>query len=125
MRFASLRKINSECVMSVSLLTSPAALPAPSIVPSKSSSPLPSATSSLAAKPAETAAQKFTDYANMTPAQRLQAEMMSQLGITEDQFKAMSPADQAKVMDKIREMIKQQAQNTGDRRTGLLTDISA
>ena len=111
--------------MSISLLTSPAASPAPSIVPSKSSSPLPSATSSLAAKPAETAAQKFMDYANMTPAQRLQAEMMSQLGITEDQFKAMSPADQAKVMDKIREMIKQQAQNTGDRRTGLLTDISA
>jgi hypothetical protein len=125
MRFASLRKINSECVMSISLLASPAASPAPSIVPSKSSSPLPSATSSLAAKPAETAAQKFTDYANMTPAQRLQAEMMSQLGITEDQFKAMSPADQAKVMDKIRDMIKQQAQNTGDQRTGLLTDISA
>jgi hypothetical protein len=70
-------------------------------------------------------AQKFMDYANMTPAQRLQAEMMSQLGITEDQFKAMSPADQAKVMDKIRDMIKQQAQNTGDQRTGLLTDISA
>jgi hypothetical protein len=48
------------------------------------------------------------DYANMTPVQRMQAEMMSQLGITEDQFKAMSPADQAKVMDKIRDMIKQQ-----------------
>jgi hypothetical protein len=125
MGFASLRNINSEFVMSISLLTSPATSPAPSIVPSKSSSPLPSATSSLAAKPAETAAQKFMDYANMTPAQRLQAEMMSQLGITEDQFKAMSPADQAKVMDKIRDMIKQQAQNTGDQRTGLLTDISA
>jgi hypothetical protein len=50
---------------------------------------------------------------------------MSQLGITEDQFKAMSPADQAKVMDKIRELIKQQAQNTGDQRTGLITDMSA
>jgi hypothetical protein len=59
-----------------------------------------SATSSLAAKPTETAAQKFKDYANMTPAQRLQAEMMSQLGITEHQFKAMSLADQAKVMDR-------------------------
>ena len=110
--------------MSVWLLTSPAALPAPSIVPSKSSSPLRSATSSLAAKPAETAAQKFMDYANMTPAQRLQAQMMSQLGITEDQFKAMSPADQAKVMDKIRDMIKQQAQNSSTPRPGLITDMS-
>jgi hypothetical protein len=106
--------------MPISFPTPPTASPAPSVVPSKSAS-----ASSLAAKPAETAAQKFMDYANMTPAQRLQAEMMSQLGITEDQFKAMSPADQAKVMDKIRELIKQQAQNTGDQRTGLLTDISA
>jgi hypothetical protein len=107
--------------MSISLPTPPTTSPAPSVAASKS----PSAASRLAAKPAETAAQKFMDYAHMTPAQRLQAEMMSQLGITEDEFKAMSPADQAKVMDKIREMIKQQAQNTGDQRTGLLTDISA
>jgi hypothetical protein len=77
--------------MSVSFPTAPTASPAPSIAPSKSAS-----ATSLAAKPAETAAQKFMDYANMTPAQRMQAEMMSQLGITEDQFKAMSPADQAK-----------------------------
>ena len=28
-------------------------------------------------------------------------------------------------MDKIRELTKQQVQNTGDQRTGLLTDISA
>jgi hypothetical protein len=105
--------------MSISFPTSPTASPAPSIVPSKSSS-----ATSLAAKPAETAAQKFMDYANMTPAQRMQAEMMSQLGITEDQFKAMSPADQAKVMDKIRDMIKQQTQNSGDQRAGLITDMS-
>ena len=37
----------------------------------------------------------------------------------------MSPADQAKVMDKIRDMIKQQTQNSGDQRAGLITDISA
>jgi hypothetical protein len=119
MRFALLRNINSECVMSISLLTAPAASPAPSVLPSKSASP-----TSLAAKPAETAAQKFMDYANMTPAQRMQAEMMSQLGITEDQFKAMSPADQAKVMDKIRDLIKQQAQNSSTQRPGLITDMS-
>jgi hypothetical protein len=117
-------KINSEFAMSISLLASLGPALTSLISPSKSSSPLPSATSSLAAKPAETAAQKFMDYANMTPAQRLQAQMMSQLGITEDQFKAMSPADQAKVMDKIRDMIKQQAQNSSTPRSGLITDMS-
>jgi hypothetical protein len=106
--------------MSITFSPSPSASPAPSIAPSKSSG----ATATLAAKPAETAAQKFLDYANMTPAQRMQAEMLNQLGITEDQFKAMSPADQQKVMDKVRDMIKQQTQNSGSQRAGLITDMS-
>jgi hypothetical protein len=93
--------------------------------------PTPSATPSLGqqksavtAKPADSAVQKFLEYANMTPAERLHAEMLSQLGLTEDQFKAMSPADQQKVEDKIRELIKQQAEKSNDKRTGLITDMS-
>jgi hypothetical protein len=97
------------------------ATPSPtSVTPSASGS----AAASLAPKP-ETAAQKFLEYANMTPAQRLQAEMLGQLGITEEQFKAMTPAEQQKVMDKVRDMIKQQIQNGSDKRTGMITDISA
>jgi hypothetical protein len=95
--------------------------PTPSAIQLKSGS----ATASLAVKPAETAAQKFLDYANKTPAERLQAEMLGQLGLTEEQFKAMSPAEQQKVVDKIREMVKQQVQNSSDKRTGMITDISA
>jgi hypothetical protein len=79
----------------------------------------------LAAKPAETAEQKFLDYAKMTPAERMHAQMLAQLGLTEDQFKAMSPADQQKIEDKIREMVKQQVQNSSDKRTGMITDKSA
>ena len=99
--------------------------PTASVGPSKSASATASLATSLATKPAETAAQKFLDYANMTPAERLQAQMLNQLGISEDQFKAMSPADQQKVLDKIREMLKQQLQNSSDKRTGMITDISA
>jgi hypothetical protein len=61
----------------------------------------------------------------MTPAQRLHAQMLAKLGLTEDQFNAMSPADQQKIDDKIREMIKQQVDNTGDKRPGMITDKSA
>ena len=80
----------------------------------------------LSAKPAEakTAEQKFLEYAGMTPAERMHAQMLAQLGVTEDQFKAMSPADQQKVEDKIRDMIKQQTENSSDKRTGLITDKS-
>jgi hypothetical protein len=80
---------------------------------------------SLSAKAAKTAAQQFLAYANMTPAQRLHAQMLAKLGLTEDQFKAMSPADQQKVEDKIRDMIKKQLSESNDKRTGMITDKSA
>lgn len=50
--------------------------------------------------------------------------MLAELGLTEDQFKAMSPADRQKTEDKIREMIKQQVANGTDKRTGMITDKS-
>ena len=82
---------------------------------------------SLTAKPAETktAEQKFLEYARMTPAERMHAAMLAQLGITEDQFKAMDPAARQKIEDKIRDMIRQQASSSGDKRTGLIADKTA
>jgi hypothetical protein len=77
---------------------------------------------SLSAKAAKTAAQQFLEYANMTPAERLHAQMLAKLGLTEDQFKAMDPAAQQKIEDKIREMIKQQLAASSDKRTGMITD---
>jgi hypothetical protein len=50
--------------------------------------------------------------------------MLAQLGLTEDQFKAMSPADQQKVEDKIRDMIKKRVDNSPDKPTGMITDKS-
>lgn len=91
---------------------------------SSASSSNQSASTGMAAKSANSAVQQFLQYADMTPAQRMQAQMLSQLGLTEDQFKAMSPADQQKVEAKIQQMIKQQAQETAEKRTGLITDIS-
>jgi hypothetical protein len=88
--------------------------------------PAPSATkSALTAKSTQTAEQKFLEWAKMTPAERMHAQMLSQLGITEDQFKAMDPAAQQKIEEKIRDMIKKQAENGNDKRTGLITDKTA
>jgi hypothetical protein len=122
MSFARLRETCPEFVMSISF---PSGFTAPSPTPSVGQSKSTSAATSLAAKPAQTPAQKFLEYANMTPAERMQAQMLNELGITEDQFKAMTPAEQQKVLDKIRELVKQQVQNSSDKRTGMITDISA
>ena len=80
--------------------------------------------SSLTAKLPEpkTPEEKFLEYAKMTPAERMHAAMLAQLGITEDQFKAMDSAAKQKIEEKIREMVRQQAENGGDKRAGLVTD---
>src|SRR5882672_5474637 len=85
MAFARLREANPEFAMSVSFS---GALPTASFDKVKAAT--------LTAKPAETktAEQKFLEYAKMTPAERMHAAMLAQMGLTEDQFKAMDPAAQ-------------------------------
>jgi len=61
----------------------------------------------------------------MTPAQRLHAEMLAKLGLTEDQFKALPPAQQQKVEQQITDMIKKQMADNNDTRTGMITDKTA
>jgi hypothetical protein len=73
---------------------------------------------------AQSPEQQLLEYANMTPAQQLFASMLGKLGITEDQFKAMSPAEQQKTEDKIRDMIKKQLDNSAQKPAGMITDKS-
>lgn len=80
-----------------------------------------SSDSQSAHSPAE---QKFLDYMKMSPAERMHAAIMSQLGITEDEYNAMDPAAQKAVEQKIQQMVQQQAEQSNDKRTGLITDIS-
>ena len=56
------------------------------------------------------AAAELEKYVKMTPAQRMQAAIMKSLGITQEQFDAMTPEQQASVTAKIAEIMKQQMQ---------------
>ncbi|PIB93051.1 hypothetical protein [Caulobacter sp. FWC2] len=69
----------------------------------------------------------FLKYQAMTPAQKMRAMMLSKLGVTEEQVKAMSPEDRAKIEQKLKDMIKQQVQNDPDKKgqKGLVADIMA
>ena len=62
--------------------------PASSKVPVTPGAAAPSSTAASSTTPgansADSAVQKFEQYANMTPAQRLHAEMLAQLGMTLD-----------------------------------------
>lgn len=96
-----------------------------SIPASMTSGSLPSSGNLAAKSKSSSVEQQFLAYAEKTPAQRLFDSMLQQLGLTEDDFKAMSPQDQQKVVEKIQQMIKQQAQDKSDTRTGLVMDKTA
>lgn len=72
----------------------------------------------------EPAEQKFLDYMKMSPAERLYDAILSQLGLTKDEVNAMGPEAKKAVEEKIQQMIKQEAERSNDKRTGLITDVS-
>jgi hypothetical protein len=75
--------------------------------------------------PAQSPEEKFLAYAKMSPAEKLRAALLSQLGLTEEKVKAMSPEDQQKVEEKIRDLIKQAAEKQMEKtgQGGFVTDI--
>jgi hypothetical protein len=77
--------------------------------------------------PTSNAREEFEKFATMSPAERMRASILQQLGVTEDQLAAMTPdqrkAMEQKITDKVREMVEETANKTG--RTGLLADIRA
>ena len=58
----------------------------------------------------KSAEQELADYVNMTPAQRLRADILKKLGITEEELAAMPPEQRKAVDAKITELMQQQEQ---------------
>lgn len=85
----------------------------------------PASGAGLTAGPEKSAKDEFMDYAKLTPAQKMRAAMLSKLGVTEEQLKAMSPEDRKKIEDKIKDLIKQQVENDPKMKKGSLLDVSA
>ena len=68
--------------------------------------------------------QDFLDYAKMSPAERMRENILKSLGMTEQQFEKLSPAQQQAVNQKIQQiMLQQMQQNAG--KTGQLVNVSA
>lgn len=84
-----------------------------------SSKPLPNGLQSTEAKSVE---QKFLDTVGKTPAQRMFNAMLGQLGLTEEEYQAMDPAEQQKVAQKIQEMIERQMEKGGNAEPGMVLD---
>jgi hypothetical protein len=71
------------------------------------------------------AEQAFSDYAKMTPAQKMRAAILGSMGLTEEQLKAMDPKERQKIEDKIRAIIKEKVEQAVEKQTGVAVDIKA
>lgn len=70
------------------------------------------------------AAAELEKYLKMTPAERMAKAMMQKLGITQDQFDAMSPEQQAAITAKITEMIRQEMEQKMARQPGATSSVT-
>jgi hypothetical protein len=84
--------------------------------------------------PAEAAAAKsqaevadFETYANMTPAQRMQANVMASMGITQQDLNNMTPTQRAAVEQKIEKAAQDTAMQAAQQKAakGQLADVTA
>ena len=87
--------------------------------------PKPGTTATYEPVRAKSVREEFLEYAQMTPAERMEAALLSEMGLTKEEFEAMSPEAKKAIAEEIRERIKKQVENGSDRRTGMITDISA
>jgi hypothetical protein len=68
--------------------------------------------------------QQFLDLAKMNPFDRMRANILKSMGISEKDLANMSPQERQAVEDKIRQMIEQQLKKNADKQ-GQVVDMSA
>lgn len=83
-----------------------------------------SASASGATSQGNSVVQDFLDYAKMSPAERMRENILKSLGMTEQQFEKLSPAQQQAVNQKIQQIMLQQLQQNSSK-TGQLVNVSA
>jgi len=89
-----------------------------------SSTPTPTSVSGGLTSKGADVVQQFMDYAKMSPMERLRASILKSLGLTEDDLKKMTPAQQKAVEQKIEQLIKEDMQKNAGK-TGQVVDLSA
>ncbi|WP_050424155.1 hypothetical protein [Bradyrhizobium tropiciagri] len=72
----------------------------------------------------DTVEQKFLKYAQMSPMDRMRANILKGMGLSEEDLKTMTPDQRAAVEQKIKELIEQAFQRNAGK-AGQAVDISA
>lgn len=73
---------------------------------------------------APNAKDKFLEYMKMTPAERMAASILEEMGISKEELEAMPPEQRKAIEDTIRERIKEKLKADGETK-GALADVTA
>ncbi len=68
--------------------------------------------------------QEFLKYAHMNPIDRMRANILKSMGLTEDDVKNMPPQQRQALEQKIKDLIEQETRKNMDKK-GQLVDVSA
>jgi hypothetical protein len=80
----------------------------------------------VAAKEAgEAAKEKFQEFMDMTPAERMRAQILAGMGITEEQLAALPPEEREKIEDQIAAIIRQKIEEAVKDGEGQEEEVSA
>ncbi len=75
--------------------------------------------------PGSSVADKFLEYAKMTPAERFREDLLNSMGLTEEDVQAMSGDDRKALEDEITRRIKEKIEQDSQQKAGFFTDIKA
>ncbi len=107
--------------MSISFNPTSAASTAPTAAQSNGLS----AGTAKSASGGQSAIDQFVALASMSPAEKMRAALLGQMGLSEGDLKHMDPKERQKVEDKIKAEIKAQVQKDMEKRTGMIVDVKA
>lgn len=68
--------------------------------------------------------EEFLEYARQSPAERIRAAILEEMGISEEELEAMSPEGRAAVEKAIAERIKDKLLAAGQPRPGSIVDVT-
>ncbi|WP_149537663.1 hypothetical protein [Siccirubricoccus phaeus] len=69
--------------------------------------------------------EEFLEFARMTPAERMRAAMLAEMGLTEEELKNMPPEKRAAINAEIAQRVRDQVLASRERQPGALLDLSA
>ncbi|MBU2091986.1 MAG: hypothetical protein KKB63_15615 [Alphaproteobacteria bacterium] len=70
------------------------------------------------------AQEDFLAYMQKTPAERMREAILGDMNLTEEQLQSMESQERLKIEQQIRETIKAKIEESTEKRTGLLLDMS-